>query len=399
MKVALIHDWLPFMGGAERVLSNFLELYPKAPIYTTICNREKLDGIIKDAEIKTSYLQRGKKEISNHRRLFPFMLTAIEKFNLNDYDIVLSSSSSVAKGVITPPDTMHICYCHSPMRYGWEFSHEYAGKMAGKGGIKGKVLSYFLTGVRLWDRCTADRVDYFIANSENVANRIWKHYRKESVVIHPPVRCNLFKPSEIDEDYFLILSRLQEYKRIDIAIEAFNNNGLPLIVIGDGPEREKLEKAAKGNIKFLGRQPDDVIKEYYSKCKAFIFPGEEDFGITPLEAQASGRPVIAYGKGGALETIVDGVTGIFFYEQSAEALENAIDKFNYMTFNKSEIRKHAEKFDEEIFKLKIQSFIESKYAEFKKNKHWNVIESSNNLINDYSKEIALDSNNNLYEVL
>ena len=399
MKVALIHDWLPFMGGAERVVSNFLALYPKAPIYTTICNREKLDGIIKDAEIKTSYLQRGKKEISNHRRLFPFMLTAIEKFNLNDYDIVLSSSSSVAKGVITPPDTMHICYCHSPMRYGWEFSHEYAGKMAGKGGIKGKVLSYFLTGVRLWDRCTADRVDYFIANSENVANRIWKHYRKESVVIHPPVRCNLFKPSEIDEDYFLILSRLQEYKRIDIAIEAFNNNGLPLIVIGDGPEREKLEKAAKGNIKFLGRQPDDVIKEYYSKCKAFIFPGEEDFGITPLEAQASGRPVIAYGKGGALETIVDGVTGIFFYEQSAEALENAIDKFNYMTFNKSEIRKHAEKFDEEIFKLKIQSFIESKYAEFKKNKHWNVIESSNNLINDYSKEIALDSNNNLYEVL
>lgn len=373
MKVALIHDWLPFMGGAERVLTNFLEIYPEAPIYTTICNRDNLDGILKDADIRKSYLQKGRKEIKNHRNLFPFMPTAIESFNLNEYDIVLSSSSSVAKAVITKPDTLHICYCHSPMRYGWEFSHEYAGKMAGKKGIKAKILSYFLTGIRIWDNVSADRVDYFIANSENVAKRIWKHYRRESVVIHPPVRCSLFNISDVNENYFLIVSRLQEYKRIDLAVEAFNELGLPLVIIGDGPDREKLEKMAKPNIKFLGRESDEVIKEHYARCRAFIFPGEEDFGITPLEAQASGRPVIAYGKGGALETVLNNETGIFFNEQKVESLIKAIEKFDKMNFDKNKIRNHAKMFDEEIFKKKIKKFIDEKNEEFRKNKKWVVI--------------------------
>lgn len=363
--IALVHDWLPFMGGAERVLTNFLELYPSSTIYTTICNKKRLDSPLKEAKIITSYLQKNNKEIKNHRRLFPFMPTAIESFNLNEYDIVLSSSSSVAKGVITKPDTMHICYCHSPMRYAWEFSHEYAGKMAGKGNLKSKILSYFLTCIRLWDNTSADRVDYFIANSENVAKRIWKHYRRESVVIHPPVRCNLFDISEVDEDYFLIVSRLQEYKRIDLAIEAFNQLGLPLVVIGDGPEKKKLQARANSNIKFLGRESDEVIKEYYARCRAFIFPGEEDFGITPLEAMASGRPVIAYGKGGAMETIIENKTGIFFENQKSEDLVEAIKRFENMTFSKSEIRKHAESFDEEIFKRKMKEFIDGKYIEFK----------------------------------
>ncbi|MGG7153355.1 glycosyltransferase [Clostridium neonatale] len=364
MKIALVHDWLPFMGGAERVLTNFVELYPEAPIYTTICNRSKIDGPIKKAKIITSYLQKDNKEIKNHRKLFPFMMTAIESFNLNDYDIVLSDSSSIAKGAITSPDTMHVCYCHSPMRYAWEFSHEYARKMAGKGGLKAKLLSYFLTGVRLWDNASSDRVDYFIANSENVAKRIWKHYRRESVVIHPPVRCNLFNVSDVDEDYFLIVSRLQEYKRIDIAIEAFNKLGLPLIIIGDGPDRKKLELMANENIRFLGRESDDVIREHYAKCKAFIFPGEEDFGITPLEAMASGRPVIAYKKGGALETVIEEKTGVFFSNQNCDDLIASIKKFESMIFNKKEIRKHAENFDEVIFKQKIKKFIEEKYMEF-----------------------------------
>lgn len=300
------------------------------------------------------------------------MPTAMESFDLNDYDIVLSSSSSVAKGIITNPNTMHICYCHSPMRYGWEFSYEYAGKMAGGSNIKKRILKYFLSAIRLWDNASSDRVDYFIANSENVAKRIWKHYRRKSVVIHPPVRCSLFKPSEIDEDYFLILSRLQEYKRIDVAIEAFNKNGLPLVIIGDGPDREKLESMANSNIKFLGRQPDEVIKDYYAKCRAFIFPGEEDFGITPLEAQASGRPVIAYGKGGALETVVENKTGVFFENQTAEDLLSAIEKFEKMTFNKEEIRNHAELFDESIFKKKISNYMNECYEEFKSTKHWEV---------------------------
>lgn len=363
-KVALVHDWLPFMGGAERVLTNFLELYPEAPIYTTICNKSKLDLPLKEANIITSSLQKKGKEIKNHRKLFPFMPTAIESFDLNEYDIVLSSSSSVAKGVITKPDTMHVCYCHSPMRYGWEFSHEYAGKMAGKGSFKSKILSYFLTGIRLWDNVSSDRVDYFIANSENVAKRIWKHYKRESVVIHPPVRCNLFNISDIDEDYFLIVSRLQEYKRIDLAVEAFNELGFPLVIIGDGPERKKLQAMAKDNIKFLGRESDEVIKEHYSKCRAFIFPGEEDFGITPLEAMASGRPVIAFAKGGALETVVQNKTGIFFDKQDKEQIISALKEFENIKFSKIEIRKHAEKFNEDIFKLKIKKFIEEKYEEF-----------------------------------
>ena len=361
MKIALVHDWLPFIGGAERVLTNFLELYPNAPIYTTICNKSKMDGLLKEANIITSNLQKKNKEIENHRKLFPFMMTAIESFNLNDYDVVLSDSSSVAKGAITPPDTIHICYCHSPMRYAWEFSHEYAGKMAGKGGLKAKLLSYFLTGVRLWDNASSDRVDYFIANSQNVAKRIWKHYRREAVVIHPPVRCNLFNISDIDEEYFLIVSRLQEYKRIDLAIEVFNKLGLPLVIIGDGPDRKKLEKMAKSNVKFLGRESDEVIKEHYAKCRAFLFAGEEDFGITPLEAMASGRPVIAYRKGGALETVVQNKTGVFFDNQTCEDLLQAIKKFEGMTFDKIEIRKHAETFNEQIFKEKIKRFVDEKY--------------------------------------
>ena len=373
MKVALVHDWLPFMGGAERVLSNFVELYPDAPIYTILCNKSKMEGNLREANIITSHLQKNNKEIKNHRKLFPFMMTAIESFDLNEYDIVLSDSSCVAKGAITSPNTMHICYCHSPMRYGWEFSYEYAGKMAGKGGIKSKLLNYFLTCVRLWDNASSDRVDYFIANSENVAKRIWKHYRRESVVIHPPVRCNLFNISDIDEDYFLIVSRLQEYKRIDIAIEAFNELGLPLVIIGDGPDREKLEAMANENIKFLGRESDEVIKEHYARCRAFLFTGEEDFGITPLEAMASGRPVIAYRKGGALETIIENETGVFFDKQNAEELIKGILRFEKMEFDKNFIRRHAEKFDESIFKEKINEFIKIKYNEFNKKKNWYVI--------------------------
>lgn len=371
MKVALIHDWLPFMGGAERVVTNFLEIFKDAPLYTSVYNKDKLEGILKECDIRPSFIQKIKGAYKDHRKFFPLMPIAFEMFNLNNYDVVLSSSSSCAKGVITNPETCHICYCHSPMRYGWEFYYEYIEKM---GKLKKFFVKYIMNYMRIWDNVSSDRVDYFIANSKNVAKRIWKHYRRESVVIHPPVRSKFFNISEDKEDYFLVVSRLQEYKKIDLAVEVFNELKLPLIIIGDGPMRSEIEKKVKySNIKILGIQSDEVIKKYYSKARAFLFPGEEDFGITPLEAQVSGTPVIAYGKGGALETVVEDKTGVFFKEQTLKSMLDAVNRFNKMNFNKFEIREHAMQFDEEIFKGKIKNFVDEKLIEFKKNEKWKVL--------------------------
>lgn len=367
MKVAIVHDWLPFMGGAENVLSNILEVFPDAPIYTTISNNNKLEGNLKDANIITTHLQPSSKETKNHRNLFPFMPTALESLNLNQYDVVISSSSSVAKSVITSPSTLHICYCNSPMRYTWEFMHDYIGPLNGKGAFKNKIKSYLMTFMRVWDNASSDRVDMFIGNSVNVSKRIRKHYRRDSYVIHPPVRGNMFNITEEDEEFFLCVSRLQEYKRIEIAVKACTELNLPLVVIGDGPQRKFLEAMAGPSVQFLGRVSNEVIKEHYSKCKAFLFPGEEDFGITPLEAQASGRPVIAYGKGGALETVIENETGVFFYEQTPNAMIEAIQQFKDLTFDKNKLRAHAMEFDESIFKSKIKKFVNEKYLEFIKN--------------------------------
>lgn len=369
MKVAIVHEWLTNMAGSERVVVNIKEIFEDAPIYTTVYNPEKLDTELQNIEVHTSFLQKIKKAKTKHQKFFPLMPMAFESFDLNEYDVVISSSSSCSKGVITNPRTVHICYCHSPMRYGWEFYYEYIKDFKG---LKKRIVKYFMNYMRIWDVNSSKRVDYFIANSENVARRIWKHYKRESVVIHPPVRCKLFNISDVNEDYFLVMSRLVEYKRIDLAVKAFNKLGLPLVVIGDGEEREKLEKIANNNIKFLGRQPDEVIKEYYSKCRAFIFPGEEDFGITPLEAQASGRPVVAFKKGGALETIIEDSTGVFFEEQTEESLIEAVKKFENMKFDKNIIRKHAEKFDEEVFKRKIEEFVMEKKSEHENIKKWSV---------------------------
>lgn len=370
--IAIVHEWLTNMGGSERLIINFKELYPEAPIYTTIYNPDNLDEELKNIDVRTSFLQNKRGAKTHHQKFFPFMPMAFESFDLTEYDIVLSSSSSCAKGVVTRPDTMHVCYCHSPMRYGWEFYYQYS-KHDVKSKLKKVLLKYLMNYMRLWDRASSDRVDYFIANSENVARRIWKHYRRESVVIHPSVRTKLFDISDTDEEYYLMVSRLVSYKMVDLAVKVFNELKLPLVIIGDGAERQRLENMANDNIKFLGRQPDSVIQEYYSKCRAFVFPGEEDFGITPLEAQASGRPVIAYGKGGALETVIDGVTGVFFSEQTEESMKDAMQRFEKINFDKQTIREHAKTFDEEIFKQKVDNFIKEKYEEFKKIKKWEVI--------------------------
>ena len=366
MKIAIVHDWLPFMGGAENVVANMLEIFPEAVLYTSICNKDKLTGKLKDANIITTHLQKGKKEIKNHRKLFPFMPTAMESIDLTGYDIVISSSSSVAKSVITGTDTLHICYCHTPMRYGWEFMHSYIGDLEGKGKLKNKLKSYLMSFMRVWDYASSARVDVYVANSINVAKRIKKHYRRNAYVIHPPVRGNMFQISEEKGDFYLCVSRLQEYKRVDLAVKACTKLNVPLVVIGDGPEKQKLEKMAGPMIKMLGRVSDDVIREYYGKCKAFLFPGEEDYGITPLEAQASGRPVIAYGKGGALETVIDGETGVFFKEQTIESMIEAIQRAEKISFDKEKLRKHAMEFDESIFKDKLKRFVEEQYEKFVK---------------------------------
>lgn len=362
MKIAIVHDWLTNMGGAENLIINFHEIYPEAPIYTSIYNPDKLDNRLKNIDVRTSFIQKKKKKITNHKRYFPLMPMAFENMNLNEFDVILSSSTCCAKGVIPRPGALHICYCNTPMRYAWEKREDYV-KDTGK--LKRKLIGILTHYMRIWDVTSSNRVDYFIANSTAVQQRIKNYYRRDSVVINPAVRCNLFNISDIDKDYYFIVSRLVSYKKFDLAVQACKELNKKLIIIGDGPEKENLQHLANNNenIKFLGRQDDNEVQKYMSECKAFLFPGEEDFGITPVEAMACGRPVIAYGRGGVLDTVIDGKTGVLFENQTVDDLKNAILKFENMSFSKQEIRNHALKFDESEFKKKIQYFIEEKMKE------------------------------------
>ena len=355
-KIAIVHDWLTNMGGAEKVIESFMNVYPEAAIYTSMVNKANLSEKFQNKKIIPSFLQKKmNKKKPNHQKFLPFMPMAFESFDLNQYDVVLSSTTACAKGVITRPDTVHICYCNTPMRYAWEFYHEYTENM---GKLKKSLLKYVMNYIRIWDRAAADRVDFFIANSQNVANRIWKHYRRKSTVIYPPVNTEYYTPGGQKEDIYLCMSRLVKYKRVDLAVEAFNKNGKKLVIIGAGEQLDYLKSIAKPNITFLGRQPDKVVREYYRKSKAFIFPGEEDFGITPVEAQACGTPVIAYGKGGATETVADRVTGIFFKEQTVESLLEAVDRFEKMELRSSDCRENAERFSVERFEKQIKTYVE-----------------------------------------
>ncbi|MFH1461025.1 MAG: glycosyltransferase, partial [Patescibacteria group bacterium] len=280
-------------------------------------------------------------------------------FDLSQYDLVLSDSSSYAKGVITSPKTLHICYCHTPIRYAWDDSHKYIEEFGYPGPIK-KIIPFFMNYIRLWDEQAAQRVDYFIANSNFVAKRIEKYYRRQAEVINPPVKASLFYIVSKPDPYFLMVGRFLPYKRFDLAIKAFNQLGWPLKIIGDGPERKKLQAIAKSNIEFIGLVSDDQLKDYYAHCRAFIFPQEEDFGITAVEAMAAGRPVIAYQGGGALEIIESGLTGLFFKEQTHDCLIEALKRFSSINFNPQLIRERALQFDQGIFKEKIRKFIEDK---------------------------------------
>lgn len=326
MKIALVHDYLVQYGGAERVLECFLEIWPYAPIYTLIYDEEKTHGIFKGKRIYTSFLQNFPYSRRNHRIFPPLMPPAIEQFDLSHYDIVLSDSSSYAKGAITSPQTRHICYCHTPMRYAWDDCQKYIDEFGFPRVVK-KIIPFLMNYIRVWDRASADRPDVYIANSNFVAGRIKKYYRKESVVINPPVDVDKFYLNEKKEGYFLMVGRLMTYKRFDIVIEAFNHLGWPLKIIGgQGPDKKRLVKMAKPNIEFTGRLSDDDLAKTYARAKAFIFPQEEDFGIVAIEAMAAGSPIIAFQGGDIVEHIEEGKEGIFFSEQTSAAVIEALKK-------------------------------------------------------------------------
>jgi glycosyltransferase involved in cell wall biosynthesis len=362
MRIAFVHDYMIQYGGAERVLECFCEIWPHAPIYTLIYDEEKTHGRFKGRRIYTSFLQNFPYSRKNHRIFPPLMPPAIEQFDFSKYDVVLSDSSSFAKGAITLPKTLHICYCHTPMRYAWDDCQKYIEEFGFPGFIK-KFVPFFMNYIRVWDRMSADRPDVYIANSRFVAGRIKKYYKKKSTVINPPVDVSKFRIGEKTGDYFLMVGRLMTYKRFDIVIEAFNRLGWKLKIIGRGPDEKRLRKIAKENIFFMGRLNDEELAKTYSGAKAFIFPQEEDFGIVAIEALAAGRPLIAFRGGDIVEHVREGTEGIFFDEQTAESLTGALKKFKFENFNPQEIRQKALPFDKEIFKGRIKDYVEN--AKFK----------------------------------
>jgi glycosyltransferase involved in cell wall biosynthesis len=364
MKVALVHEHLAQDGGAEQVLKVFQSMFPDAPTFVLVHDRERASQEFRGRDIRTSFIQKLPGGVSHYRWFLPFMPTAIERFDLTGYDLVLSSSSALAKGVITRPETLHISYCHSPTRYLWSDSNRYVDELAYAGAMK-FFIHFLLTRLRVWDQGAAQRPDFFIANSQTVQHRIAKYYGRESLVIPPPVETNRFQVAKKVGNYYLTGGRLVAYKRFDIAVQAFNRLGLPLKIFGDGPEEERLWEMAKPNIEFLGRVSDEEKVKLFQEAVAFINPQEEDFGITTVEAMAAGRPVIALNAGGAREIIVPGKTGIFFDEQSWEALADTIIRWHPESFDPEQIREHALQFRTEAFREKIQQAIDQQLTAYR----------------------------------
>ncbi len=370
MKTAIIHEWFVTYGGSEKVVEQIINLYPEADIYSLVDFLPTKDrSFLEGKNIHTSFIQNLPFAHSYYRQYLPFMPLAIEQFDLSNYDLVISSNHSVAKGVLTGPYQLHISYIHTPMRYAWEMQHEYLRQFRLDSGIIVWPGRWLLHQLRLWDYRTANGVDYFVANSNFVANRIRKIYKREAKVIYPPVNITEFQYQERKEEYYLTASRLVPYKKIDLIIEAFNNMpGKKLIVIGDGPDLKKIKKEAKGNIEILGYQPDDILMKYMQSAKAFVFAALDDFGIISVEAQACGTPVIAYGRGGSLETVrgVDNhePTGVFYAEQSVKEIINGVRTFeNLITpINPRNCRLNAERFSVESFQAEFSDFVNNACA-------------------------------------
>lgn len=362
-KVAIVQEWLTVIGGSEKVFKEIVSLFPDADIYTLVAKPETMLELgINPDKTYTSFIQRLPFAKTKYKSYLPFFPLAIEQFDLSGYDMVISSSHAVAKGVLTNANQVHICYCHSPIRYAWDLHHQYMRESGLNKGLKGFIAKYILHKIRLWDVSSSSRVDHFISNSDYIGKRIKKIYNRESTTIYPNVAVEDFEMIATKDDYYFTCSRFVPYKRIDLIVSAFAT--LPdkkLIVIGDGPDFEKVKKLAKSNVILLGYQPFDVLKKYMSNARAMIFAAEEDFGIVPVEAQACGTPVIAYGRGGVKESVIDGITGVFYPDQTVASIHAAIKTFESTSFDPAVIRQNAERFGTVRFVNELYNFVKSKW--------------------------------------
>lgn len=371
-RIAIVHDWLTVYAGAEKVLEQMLNIWPDADVFSVVDFLSDKDRFfLQGKQVRTTFVQRLPKAATRYRSYLPFMPLAIEQLDMSGYDIVLSSCHAVSKGVITGPDQLHVCYVHSPIRYAWDLQHQYLEEANLEKGLKGWLARAVLHYMRMWDVRTANGVDQFVANSRYIARRVTKAYRRDAAVVYPPVDIDAFSLMPDKEDFYLTASRMVPYKKVPMIVEAFSH--MPdktLVVIGDGPEFEKARKLAAPNVRLLGYQPFNVLRDHMQRARAFVFAAEEDFGITPVEAQACGTPVIAFAKGGALETVrgatgVDKPTGVFFHEQTVEAIVRAVDEFeaNRATFDAFACRQNAARFSVPRFVDEFRSLVEKAWGE------------------------------------
>ena len=362
MRVAIIHYWLVGMRGGEKVVEALCEMYPQADIFTHVYVPDKVSDRIRQHRIIPTFINSLPRAARMYKTYLPLMPLALEQLDLRGYDLIISSESGPAKGIIPPSDALHVCYCHTPMRYIWNMYHDYR---SGAGRITRMVMPALSHYLRLWDATSAARVDSFVANSTTVAGRIRRYYKSDSTVIYPPVDTESFSiaaQSELGE-YYLMAGELVSYKRPDLAVRAFNEMKQKLVVIGGGEMLDEIRRIAGPTVTVMGSQPFDVLKHHYARCRALVFPGEEDFGMVPVEAMASGRPVIAFGRGGATETVLDGVSGVFFAEQTVEAICSAVKRLADIEINPQAIADHASQFGRKPFFEKMRKHIDGLIAE------------------------------------
>ncbi len=366
-RMAIAHEWLDKHAGSERVVEQMLQVYPQANVFSLVdFLADDLRDFIQHKPVTTSFIQHLPLARKHFRQYLPLMPLAIEQFDLNDYDVVISSNHAVAKGVLTRADQLHISYIHTPVRYAWDLQQQYLSGAGLRTGVKGAIARVMLHYLRLWDVATANRVDAFLANSHYVARRIRKTYRREAQVIYPPVSVDRFQPQRQRDDFYFVLSRFVPYKRVDLIVEAFAQLRYPVIIVGKGPDESRLRSLATPNVTLLPPQSDAVIADYMNRCKAFVYAADEDFGIAAVEAQAAGAPVIAYGKGGITETVIPGKTGLLFPHQTLDSLIGAIKAFEAQPdpFDIEVLRQQAERFSPERFQREFAKFVETTWTKF-----------------------------------